>query len=116
MAYDIYCDFDIEKHKQKYINYLEVMILQDGKIVYAVPSHQMKAEQLCCGRLGTTTKELWSKCINEGGTDYMAWLLTQCEAVAVWNDFYIAGALGLNKRQRLALKRLKLHGLYRGAI
>ena len=57
MIYDIYCDFDIEKHKQTYINYLEVMILRDGTIVYAVPSHQMKAEQLCCEQLGITQKD-----------------------------------------------------------
>lgn len=47
MKYDIYCDFNIQKHKETYINYLEVLILENGKVVYAIPGHQMKAEQIC---------------------------------------------------------------------
>ena len=116
MAYDIYCDFDIEKHKQTYINYLEVLILEDGKVVYAIPSHQMKAESLCCEQLGITQKELSAMCPREYWADYLTWLLNQCGAVAVWNGFYQAGESGLNDRQRTSLKRLKLHGLYKGAI
>ena len=42
MAYDIYCAFDLEKHKQTYVQYLEVVILEDGTVEYAVPSHQEK--------------------------------------------------------------------------
>lgn len=38
MAYDIYCAFDLEKHKQTYVQYLEVVILEDGTVEYAVPS------------------------------------------------------------------------------
>ena len=41
--YDIYRPFDAEKHKAKYSNYLEVLILEDGTVVYAIPSHQEKA-------------------------------------------------------------------------
>ena len=40
--YTLYCPFDIEKHKKTFINYLEVVILEDGTIEYAVPSHQEK--------------------------------------------------------------------------
>ena len=42
MKYDLYSEFDIQKHKDTYINYLEVVILQTGRIEYAVPSHQEK--------------------------------------------------------------------------
>ena len=34
--YDIYRPFDAEKHKAKYSNYLEVLILEDGTVVYAI--------------------------------------------------------------------------------
>ena len=37
VGYSIYSEFDIEQHKKKYVNYLEVLIEQDGRIVYAVP-------------------------------------------------------------------------------
>lgn len=116
MKYDIYCDFDIEKHKQTYIDYLEVLILENGKVVYAVPSHQTKAEQLCCEKLGVTHKELLKICPREYWGDYLTWLLTTCDAVSVWNEFYLTGKDGINTKQKQTLKQLKLSGLYRGAI
>lgn len=38
--YDVYSKFDLEKHKQRFENYFEVIIEEDGMIHYAVPSHQ----------------------------------------------------------------------------
>lgn len=116
MAYDIYCDFNIEKHKQTYISYLEVLILEDGRIVYAVPSHQMKAEEICCEKLGISREILREMCPQEYYFDYLTWLLNVCGAVSVWNDFYETGKQGLNKKQRAKLEQLKLNGLFNGAI
>lgn len=116
MKYDIYCDFDIEKHKQTYINYLEVLIMENGEINYAIPSHQMKAEQLCCEKLDISLKELYARCPNEYYCDYLTWLLNICGAVSVWNDFYKTGELGLNAKQRSKLEQLKLNGLFKGTI
>lgn len=116
MAYDIYCDFDMEKHKQTYIDYLEVLILEDGRIVYAVPSHQMKAEEVCCEKFSITHKELLDMCPRECWGDYLTWLLTICGAISVWNKFYQTGKSGINGKQKAKLKQLKLNGLYRGAI
>ena len=42
--YSVYSEFDITKHKHPYVNYLEVLIKEDGSIVYVVPSHQEKAK------------------------------------------------------------------------
>ena len=111
--FDVYCDFDPVKHKQKYINYLEVMILDTGKIVYAVPSHQMKAEQLACEKLNLTQRQLSKKCPREKQFDYLNWLLELTGAIAVWVDGYIGNP---NARQQIALKRLKLYGIYGGRI
>lgn len=116
MSYDIYCDFDIEKHKTTYVNYLEVLILADGKVVYAVPSHQAKAEQLCCEKFGIAHKELLDMCPKEYWCDYLTWLLTRCGAVSVWDDFYKTGNNKLTAKQKSKLKQLKLNGLYKGAI
>lgn len=115
MTYDIYCDFDIEKHKQTYINYLEVLILENGKIVYAIPSHKMKAEQLCCEKLNVSKSEL-NELSKNHIWDYMEWLLTTCKAIAVWNNFYMCGYDGINKKQMAKLKKLKLNGLYKGKL
>lgn len=46
--YNLYSKFDIQKHKENYINYLEVLILENGEVEYAVPSHQDKAVALAC--------------------------------------------------------------------
>ena len=116
VKYDIYCDFDIEKHKQTYVNYLEVLILADGKIVYAIPSHQMKAQELCCKKLGVSLQELGVMCPKDYYCNYLTWLLNICGAVSVWNDFYRTGELGLNAKQRSKLEQLKLNGLFKGTI
>lgn len=50
--YSVYCDFDIKQHKKKYVNYLEVLIEKDGRIVYAVPSHQEKQSNSPARSLG----------------------------------------------------------------
>lgn len=114
--YDVYGEFNIEKHKKTYINYLEVLIKEDGKIVYAVPSHLAKAEELASEKLGISRKRLNKTIPKKYCFDYLTWVLTQSCAVAVWDDFYKTGENGLNHRQRATLKRLKLHGLYKGAI
>ena len=114
--YDVYSNFDIEKHKATFIDYLEVLILEDGKVVYAVPSHQMKAEELACERLKIDRNKLINLCPKEYYFDYLKWVLTQAGAVAVWNDFYSTGENGLNKRQKATLKKLKLRGLYKGIL
>lgn len=50
--YSIYSPFNLDKHKATYKEYLEALLLEDGSIVYAVPSHQEKAANLACERLG----------------------------------------------------------------
>lgn len=116
MEFDIYCDFDIEKHKETYTNYLEVLILENGTIVYAIPSHQMKAEQICCEKLNINKEELLKLCPPMYYFDYLTWLLNTSGAVAVWNDFYRCGYNGLNRKQKAKLKLLKINGLYKGVI
>lgn len=112
--YSIYCDFDIEQHKKKYGNYLEVLIEKDGRIVYAVPSHQEKAIELACQKLGVSRQELMAMCPKEYYFDFMNWLLIVSGAVAVWNDF--CSALTVTKKQIASLRRLKMAGIYKGAV
>ena len=62
MAYDLYSEFDIEQHKKKYINYLEVLIEENGHVIYAVPSHQELAIKMACNALNLTRKQLDELC------------------------------------------------------
>ena len=52
--YSIYSPFEPDKHKDTYKNYLEVLLLEDGSVVYAIPSDKMKAKALACERIGGT--------------------------------------------------------------
>lgn len=112
--YNLYCEFDIEKHKQNYTNYLEVIIDSDGKIMYAVPSHQEKLIAMACKKLNVNRPGLDALCPREYWGDYLNWLCQKTEAIAVWNDNYYAA--NINQKQINALKRLKMAGLYKGGI
>jgi len=111
--YNLYCEFDIAKHKAKYVNYLEVLIEKDGHVVYAVPSHQEKAISLAMKKLGVSRDEIMDMCPPAMYCDFMVWVLSLTESVAVWNGGYIGSP---NKKQILKLKAMKIQGLYKGKI
>ena len=115
MAYDIYCAFDLEKHKQTYVQYLEVVILEDGTVEYAVPSHQEKLIALACQKKGVSRQELNDLCPREYYYDFLTWLCMQANAVAVWNNDCCCGR-GINRKQVATLRRLKMAGVYGGTI
>lgn len=112
-GYDLYSEFDIQKHKDKYINYLEVMIEQDGHVVYAVPSHQEKAIQMACLAQGWTRQELYDACPPEFYFDFMPWLLKMSGAVAVWTRWVVGEP---NSKQKEKLLELARAGVYKGEI
>ena len=112
--YDVYCDFDLEKHKETYVNYLEVMIDKDGKIMYAVPSHQEKAIAMACEAKGINRAELEKICPKEYYFDFLTWLLMQSGAMAVWNTYY--QCYNATRAQYASLRRLKLAGVYKGTL
>lgn len=113
MGYDLYSEFDIEQHRKKYINYLEVLIENNGHVLYAVPSHQELAIRLACEEKGWTREELNAACPREYYLDFMPWLLGLTGAVSVWNDMYVGKP---NDSQMETLRQLKDAGLYKGTI
>lgn len=116
-GYGVQSKFDIEKHKAHFIDYLEVVILPNGEVQYAVPSHTTKAELLCMEKLNITREELWKQCPSEFMFNYLEWLLGICGAVAVWNTFYVLGTgKELTRQQYKTLKELKLKGLFKGTV
>jgi hypothetical protein len=107
----LHAPFDFETHKKTFINYLEVVILEDGTIEYAVPSHQEKLIHVACKKLRVTRKELEDLCPKEFYFDYNTWLCNVSGCVSVWNDFKMGEP---NEIQTAALKKLKEEGLYHG--
>lgn len=116
--YSVYSPFDIKKHKETYINYLEVLILEDGTIEYAVPSHQEKALEIACKKLNKTKQEIEDMCPREYYCDFLTWLLGITGSISVWGtscEYFIVYKT-INKKQIATLKKLKKHGLYKGSI
>lgn len=114
MEYGIYSDFNPKLHKQTFIHYLEVIIDENGKIMYAVPSHQEKMIKLACEKLNVTREKLNEMCPEEYYFDFMTWLSKVSGACAVWEN----QAMGdkFTGEQIKALKMLKNDGLYLGEI
>ena len=105
--------FNIDTHKETFVNYLEVVILSDGTVEYAVPSHQKKLEKLVLKQTGETDEELSDRIPESALWDYMEWLQEQCGAIAVWNGFYKGTP---NQAQLDTLHELKDAGLYVGEV
>ena len=113
-SYGLHSDFDIEKHKQTFIHSLEVVIDRDGKVVYAVPSHQEKMIRVACERLGLSRQGLNDMCPREWYGDFMRWLSMASGLMAVWESHY--EVYEPTVKQIATLRRLKMTGLYTGII
>lgn len=109
----LHSKFDIETHKRTFVNYLEVIIREDGTIEYAVPSHQQKLVDIAMKKLGVSRQRLYDMCPDEYMFDVIVWLCKITNCVSVWNDFCIGEP---NEMQEWALRTLRLHELYRGKI
>lgn len=103
--------FDIETHKRTFINYLEVIILEDGKIQYAIPSHQEKLITIACKKLNVTREELIEMCPEEYYLDFMNWLCQITNSVSLWNEYMIGKP---NEKQQQAIKQISDEGLFKG--
>lgn len=112
--YDLHSPFNIEKHKETYVNYLEVIIHPDGTIEYAVPSHQEKLIAIGCKNHKMSRAEYEALCPQEYYFDFMTWLVKETGCISVWNDSIMADKI--TTKQKFALRNLKLNGLYKGSV
>lgn len=101
--YTVYSEFNIKKHKETFINYLEVIILPTGKIVYAVPSHQEYLIQFGMKKHNMNREQYMNMCPYKYCLEPIDWLTNDTRCIAVWNDRYIGHP---NKLQKKALKDL----------
>lgn len=105
----LHMEFDIERHKQTFIAYLEVIIDPDGNVMYAVPSHQQSLVAIT----GKTLRQLDAEIPPEYMFDVTEWLCKQTGYIAVWYDGYVGEA---NDIQKETLAQLKQAGVYIGRI
>lgn len=83
--YDLHSEFDLDQHKQHFINYLEVIVEPNGHVCYAVPSHQRFLELYGARQRGMSVDEFADTCPNDMWADYQNWLLDQTGCVSVWS-------------------------------
>jgi hypothetical protein len=105
--------FDLETHKKTFFNYLEVIISDDGTIMYAVPSHQEKLIILACQKLNVTKEELYEFCPKEYYFDIMNWLCQVSNCIALWNEHMVGTA---NEKQNQVVSQLAEEKLYHGTV
>ena len=111
--YNLYSAFNVEKHREKYPHYLEVIIDRNGNVLYAVPSHQEKAIEILCQEKGWTREELKQNCPRERYFDFMDWLLELTGALSVWTGFYKGHPTDIQIKK---LNDLKSAGVYEGEV
>ena len=109
----LHSPFNLQVHKETFVNYLEVVILEDGTIEYAVPSHQLKVTDIIAKKRNLTRREVADLCPPYYYADYNNWLCNEANAIMVWNDFYMGHP---NDAQLEALVSLMTFGLFYGKI
>lgn len=87
--YSVHSTFDIEKHRQTFIDYFEAVLMADGTVQYAVPSHQEKLIKIGSEQYGKSRDDFIEMCPPEAYCDYMEWLCDTTGCVAMWNRFVI---------------------------
>lgn len=101
--------FDIETHKKNFVNYLEVIVDEDGTVYYAVPSHQRKLLEIFEKKFNVKWKDIEDDIDLAIGCVDTLCAKTHC--ISVWFDSYIGEP---NEIQREKLKSFKEHGIYNG--
>ncbi|MDA1675337.1 hypothetical protein [Bacillus cereus group sp. TH152-1LC] len=109
----LHSPFNLEIHKKEFIDYLEVIIDENGTIMYAVPSHQEKLISIACDKLKITRDELIKRCPVEYYFDVMTWLCQVSDCVALWTSRMEGKA---NKKQEETIEKLIEEDLYIGRI
>lgn len=87
--YDTNSRFDLQEHLNKYTNYLEAVIFEDGHIEYAVPSHQEKLVSIACKIENKSREEIVDETPPEYYFDWLNYLINKTKCVSVWFDFII---------------------------
>lgn len=106
--------FDIETHKKVFVNYLEVIIDQEGVVHYAVPSHQEWLINKAIDVLGLSSREeLYDECPDEYALSPMEWLTEVTGCVSIWDDHFIGNPTG---KQIKTMRELKNTSIYGGDI
>lgn len=84
----------IEEHNKKYTNYCEAIILPNGSITYAIPSHQIRLKELkgvpyrpLSNKRTKKEIDLWKEIPFEA--DVCSWLCEDLNTISVWYNWCV---------------------------
>lgn len=109
--YDVYSPFDMDQHRKTFVHYLEVIVLPDGTIKYAIPSHQMSVELHLAEAEHISIQELRARCPKSMYGDYSQWLCEQSGCIMLW-EYFCIGPNQWTAQQVEAVNKLIKAGLY----
>ncbi len=81
----LHSPFDFKTHNETFICYCEVIILPDGTIEYAIPSHQEKLIEVYARNNNLTIDEVKDKFAND--IDFFDKLMKETRLVLVWYEY-----------------------------
>lgn len=79
----LHSPFDLETHKATFVNYFETVILPDGKIEYAIPSHDKYVENRMKAVFNITDEDIYSAAMSV----YDFWY-ANVGLILCWSNFY----------------------------
>lgn len=82
----LHSKFDIKVHKKTFVNYLEVIMMPDGQIEYAVPSHSEKLISVAMKMKNCSRSKLYDMCPEEYYFDVNTWLCNETGCLAIWDN------------------------------
>ena len=112
--YDLSCASDVSQHKKAYHNYLEVIIDRNGKVMYAIPSHQEKLIEILCSQRNQTRKQVFDSCPKEYYFDFLKWLCMETGCCSAWDGFVYGDKFSDDQISALAM--LKRENVYHGKL
>ena len=104
----LHSPFDVETHKKSFIEYLEVIILPDGSIEYAVPSHVMWLMEYT-KRIENINDEQLREIFmtDQSGLTTIEWLINRTKCLSVHTHFYYGEP---NEKQQKTIDMLNDNG------
>ena len=109
----LHAPFNIETHKKTFIDYLEIIIREDGTVEYAVPSHVYKLMSIFAGD-DYDVSTISNQFLNDAsGLTPIEWLCKKTGCISVWTNGFEGTA---TEKQIEVLKQLASEKLYTDTI
>lgn len=106
----LHSKFDFDTHNSTFINYCEVVILEDGTIEYAVPSHEQKLIKVFCDKFNMPYDVFIQKMSRDEVNSYYFEICSYLAKCMLVDTYGCRFAFIPNKKQDNALRELVRHG------